>query len=161
MTATATIAAETALPTAEAIADLFLEHDVLPWQTIYLSLPDDTMTHQMKCAACAIGILLIAERGGPFAARSDCFLSNRNVKAALKAETDLPLDWLDGLDDGFSLSDDRKDADRLMAQAFHDRDSCSAIGIWDESLYREGFRVGWRAWALAKVEAGRLAEPRP
>jgi hypothetical protein len=140
MTATATIT-EIELPTAEQIADLFREHDVLPWQSIYLALPDELAICPGKCAACAIGILLVMHRGSASRARSYCRRSGRTVKQALEAETGLPPDFVEGLDDGFSVSNDGETCEEYLAE--WDADNS------EDPLYVEGFRVGWRAWELA------------
>jgi hypothetical protein len=135
------------LPTAESIADLFCEHDVLPWQTVYLALPGEIATRRGKCAACALGILLVEAHGDAYRARSYCRRSDFTVKEALRAEIDLPPAFLDGLDNGFTNSNDDP-WDEFLED--HDR---------DDSLYNQGFRVGWQAWELAN--AGAVAEDHP
>jgi hypothetical protein len=149
MTATATTAAID-LPTAEHIAALFREHDVLPWQTVYLALPGEIATRRGKCAACALGILLVEAHGDAYRARSYCRRSDFTVKEALQAEIDLPPAFLFGLDDGFTSSND-------------DETWVEFLEEWavDDSLYTEGFRVGWQAWELASAGVGLHAEARP
>jgi hypothetical protein len=147
MTAT-TVAID--LPTAEQIAALFREHDILPWQTVYLALPGEIATRRWKCAACALGILLVERRGSVSEARSHCIRSRLPFGDAIRAVIDLPLAFLDGLDDGFTNSND----DETWEESLED---------WaiDDSLYTEGFRVGWQAWELANAGAGLPEEARP
>lgn len=146
MTATATIA-ETDLPTAEHIAALFREHDVLPWQTVYLAPPHDDETRQPKCTACALGILLVAHVGDAFKARDDYCLNPGTVFKELAEESGIPFAFLHGLDNGFT--------DSLGGEIpFDDGD------IGDEPLYLEGYRVGWHAWELATVSSRPSVEPR-
>jgi hypothetical protein len=130
------------LPTAEHIAALFREHDVLPWQTVYLALPGEIATCPAKCTACAIGILLVERRGSVSEARSHCRRSRLPFGDAIKAEIDLPLAFLEGLDDGFTKSNDDETWEESLEE-------------WavDEPLYAEGFRVGWQAWELANAGA--------
>jgi hypothetical protein len=147
MTATATAID---LPTAEYIATLFREHDVLPWQTVYLALPGELATRPAKCVACALGILLVERRGGVSRARSYCRQSDSTVKEALQAEIDLPPAFLDGLDDGFTSSNDDETWEESLGE-----------GGADDTLYIKGFRVGWEAWELANAGAGLPEEARP
>jgi hypothetical protein len=130
------------LPTAERIAALFREHDVLPWQTVYLALPGEIATRPAKCTACALGILLVERRGSVSEARSHCCRSHLPFGEALRAGIDLPLAFLDGLDDGFTKSNDDETWEESLEE-------------WavDDSLYTEGFRVGWQAWELANAGA--------
>jgi hypothetical protein len=138
---TATIA-EIALPTAAHIADLFREHDVLPYQLVYLDPPGS----YAKCRACAIGILLVEIRGSAAAARADCRRTSHTVFQALREASGLPREFLDGLDNGFTNSDGGEYPD--------EEEDIDAI----EALYSEGYRVGWEAWSLAHAGAESLAE---
>jgi hypothetical protein len=143
MTTAATTATAIDLPTAESIAALFREHDVLPWQTVYLALPGEIATRHRKCAACALGILLVERRGSVYEALSHCRRSRLPFGDALRAEIDLPPAFLLGLDHGFTNSNDDDAWDEFLED--HDR---------DDSLYTQGFRVGWQAWELANAGAG-------
>jgi hypothetical protein len=150
-TATATIT-EIDLPTAESIAALFREHDVLPRQNLYLGLPDEFATRPGQCAACAVGILLVHARGDASRARWHCRRSTSTVKEALNAESGLPRAFLDGLDDGFSLNDGRRTWEQGL-ERWSEMD-----GDREGPLYTGGFRVGWQAWELANATEGPLAE---
>jgi hypothetical protein len=138
------------LPTAEQIADLFQKHNVFPCQTIYLALPGEIATRHRKCTACALGILLMERRGSVSEALSHCRRSRLPFGDALRAEIDLPPTFLDGLDDGFTKSNDDETWEESLEE-------------WavDDSLYTKGFRVGWQAWELANAGAGLPLEVRP
>jgi hypothetical protein len=138
---TATIAAID-LPTAESIAALFREHDVLPWQTVYLALPGELAKRPAKCSACALGILLVERHGSVSEALSHCRRSHLPFGDALRAEIDLPYAFLFGLEDGFTKSND----DETWEESLEER----AV---DDPLYTQGFRVGWQAWELANAGA--------
>jgi hypothetical protein len=138
------------LPTAERIAALFRAHEVLPWQTVYLALPGDIVTRPAKCSACALGILLVERRGSVSEALSHCRRSRLPFGDAIAAEIDLPLAFLDGLDQGFTSSNDDETWEESLEE-------------WaaDDLLYIKGFRVGWQAWELANAGAGLPEEARP
>jgi hypothetical protein len=139
MTATIT---EIALPTAESIAALFREHDIIPEQLVYL----DTSGSCPKCRACAIGILFVSIRGSAAEARADYRRSSMSIFRALVEASRLPFAFLDGLDDGFTNSDGRE----VCLEDIHETNP----------LYIDGYCVGWRAWALASAGAGAPAEGR-
>jgi hypothetical protein len=149
MNAAATTAAID-LPTAESIAALFRKHDVLPWQDVYLALPGEIATRRRKCTACALGILLVERRGSVSEALSHCRRSRLSMGGALRAEIDLPLAFLFGLDDGFTNSNDDDTWEEFLEE----------WGV-DDPLYIKGFRVGWQAWELANAVAGLSEEARP
>jgi hypothetical protein len=138
------------LPTAEQIADLFQKHNVFPCQTIYLALPGEIATRPAKCSACALGILLVERRGSVSEALSHYRRSRLPFGDALRAEIDLPLAFLNGLDYGFTNSNDDETWEESLEE-------------WavDDLLYIEGFRVGWQAWELANAGAGLPEEARP
>jgi hypothetical protein len=149
MTAT-TMTTAIDLPTAEYIAALFREHDVLPRQTVYLALPGELVTRPAKCSACAVGILLVERRGSVSEALSHCTRSCLSMGDALRAEIDLPLAFLNGLDYGFTNSNDDETWEEFLEE----------WGV-DDLLYIKGFRVGWQAWELANAGAGLPEEARP
>jgi hypothetical protein len=128
------------LPTAESIAALFREHDVLPRQTVYLALPGDIATRRGKCTGCALGILLVERRGSVSEALSHCTRSRLSMGDAIAAGIDLPPSFLDGLDEGFTNSNDDETWEESLER-------------WavDDLLYIKGFRVGWQAWELANA----------
>jgi hypothetical protein len=130
------------LPTAEHIAALFREHDIIPEQLVYL----DTSGTYPKCRACAIGILLVEIRGSATKARAAC-RSIRTVFDALAEASGLPPAFLNGLDDGFTNSD----GGEVCVEDVHE---CSP-------LYAEGYRVGWESWALASAGVSPPEEDRP
>jgi hypothetical protein len=139
VTATATIT-EIDLPTAESITALFREHDVLPRQAVYLDVTYDYLMRPLKCSACALGILLVDRRGSVSEALSHCTRSRLSMGDAIGAEIDLPTAFIDGLDDGFTNSNDDETWEEFLEE-------------WavDDPLYAEGFGVGWRAWELANT----------
>jgi hypothetical protein len=143
MTATIT---EITIPTAEHIAVLFREHDVLPRQQVYL---DTCGLFGLKCRACAIGILLVEIRGSATEARADCLRSCHTVFQSLVEASGLPREFLGGLDNGFTASNGGEIPDVV-----------EEIGEFCP-LYAEGYRVGWRAWALASAGVSPPEEGRP
>jgi hypothetical protein len=140
------VAAVPALPTAEEIAGLFLAHDVLPNRLTYLR-PSEC-SGAGKCEACAVGILLVDVLGKE-GALHDRKTSCVNAREMLRRVTGWPVEFIHGVDTGFTSQGNGDDPSRTLGlihsypELFPEPDD-----------FREGYVAGWRAAEIVGASRG-------